>query len=50
MSTMKPIQATPVLHGKDALNALRQVNTPPTEKSMKKNVMLRNVLENVRKS
>lgn len=49
MSTMKPIQATPELSGKDATKLLNQANTVPTEKAMKKNAMLRSVLVNVRK-
>ena len=49
MSIMKAIQTTPELSGKDTLNVLREVK-PPTEKSLKKNTMLRNVLMNVRKS
>lgn len=49
MSTMKPIQATPELSGKDAAKLLNQANTVPTEKAMKKNAMLRSVLANVRK-
>lgn len=49
MSTMKPIQATPELNGKDAINLLRQVDTKPTEKAIEKNHMLYNVLTNIRK-
>lgn len=49
MSTMKPIQATPELSGKDAEKVLHQVNTVPTEKAMKKNKMLRSVLTDIRK-
>lgn len=49
MSTMKPIQATPELNGKDAARLLNQVNTAPTEKAMKKNTMLRSVLADIRK-
>ena len=33
MLTMKPIQATPKLSGKDALNLLTHVNRKPTEYS-----------------
>lgn len=36
MATIKPIQATPELSGKDAINLLLQTNTRPTEKAMKK--------------
>lgn len=49
MSTMKPIQATPELSGKDAVKVFNQVNAAPTEKAMKKNLMLRSVLANIRK-
>ena len=49
MATIKPIQATPELSGKDAVNLLIQINTKPTEKAMKKNELLRDVLANVRK-
>ena len=44
MSTMKPIQATPELSGKDAKRLLEQVSQAPTEKAMKKNDMLHSVL------
>lgn len=50
MSTMKPIQATPELSGKDAMKLLEQTNVAPTQKSMKKNSMLHSVLANVRKA
>jgi len=49
MSTIKPIQATPELSGKDAVNLLLQANTKPTEKAVKKNRMLHSVLTNIRK-
>ena len=49
MSTMKPIQATPELSGKDAVRLLSQANTTPTERAIKKNDMLRSVLTNIRK-
>ncbi len=49
MATIKPIQATPELSGKDAANVLAQVNTKPTDKAMKKNSLLRGILANVRK-
>lgn len=49
MATIKPIQATPELNGKDAVNLLMQANTKPTDKAMKKNNLLRDVLANVRK-
>lgn len=50
MSTIKPIQATPELGGKDAIALLLQTKIKPTEKSIKKNIMLRNVLTNIRKA
>lgn len=50
MSTMKPIQATPELSGKDAVKLLSQTNTTPTERAIKKNNMLRGVLTSVRKA
>lgn len=50
MSTIKPIQATPELSGKDAVKLLLQANTKPTEQAMKKNTMLRNVLTDIRKA
>lgn len=49
MSTIKPIQATPELSGKDAMNLLLQANTNPTKNAVKKNNMLRSVLTNIRK-
>ena len=50
MSTMKPIQATPELNGKDAVKLLKQANVSPTKSAMKKNEMLHNVLANIRKA
>lgn len=50
MSTMKPIQATPELSGKDAVKLLCQANSAPTERAIKKNDMLRSVLTNIRKA
>lgn len=50
MSTMKPIQATPELSGRDAVELLKQSNIPPTLKAIKKNSMLHNVLTNIRKA
>lgn len=47
---IKPIQATPALSGEDAAKLLKQVNMAPTKEAMKKNKMLRSVLENVRKA
>lgn len=49
MATIKPIQATPELSGKDAVNLLIQVNSKPTDKAMKKNDLLRGILANIRK-
>lgn len=49
MSTIKPIQATPELSGKDAVNLLIQTSNKPTESAMKKNHMLCSVLANIRK-
>ena len=37
MSTIKPIQATPELNGKDAMKLSNQMNIAPTEKAIKKN-------------
>ena len=50
MSTMKPIQATPELSGKDAERLLSQADIAPTKKAMNKNNMLRGVLNNIRKA
>lgn len=36
MVTIKSIQATPELSGKDAVNLLIQVNSKPTDKAIKK--------------
>ena len=49
MSTIKPIQATPELSGKDAEKLLLQTNRKPTMQAMKKNNMLHGVLANIRK-
>ena len=49
MSTMKPIQATPTLSGKDAEAVIRQVNKKPTAEAMRRNQMLSRVLANIRK-
>lgn len=49
MSTIKPIQATPELKGKDAVAVLLQVNKKPTQEAMKRNQMLSSVLANIRK-
>ena len=50
MSTIKSIQSTPELSGKDAVKLLKQVNISPTKKAMKKNEMLHSVLTNIRKA
>lgn len=50
MSTMKPIQATPELSGKDAMELLKQSNSAPTLRAVKKNNMLHGVLSNIRKA
>ena len=49
MSTMKPIQATPTLSGKDAESVIRQTNTMPTKEAIARNQMLSRVLSNIRK-
>lgn len=49
MATMKPIQATPELHGRDAVKLLNQTNVKPTVQAIKKNNMLRSVLNDIRK-
>ena len=49
MATMKPIQATPELSGKDAVRLFKQTNVKPTVQAIKKNNMLRSVLNNIRK-
>lgn len=50
MSAMKPIPATPELRGEDAVKVLFQANTKPTEKAIKKNKVLRNVLIDIRQA
>ena len=49
MTTIKPIQATPELTGKDATKLLLQVNIKPTDKAMKRNELLRGILADIRK-
>lgn len=49
MATMKPIQATPELSGKDAAKLMEQANMNPTKKAMQKNNMLRSVLADIQK-
>ena len=49
MSTIKPIEATPELCGKDAQGVLQQVSVKPTKQAIAKNEMLRNVLAGIRK-
>jgi len=50
MATMKPIQATPELSGKDAVKLMEQANTNPTKQAMQKNNMLRSVLSDIQKA
>ena len=50
MATIKPIQATPELRGKDAEKLLNQTNTAPTPKAVKRNNMLHSVLADIRKA
>lgn len=50
MSTIKPIQATPEVTGKDAVGLLKQVNAVPTKKAMDKNKTLRSILVKVTKA
>ncbi len=50
VSTIKPIQATPELSGKDAKRLFDQVNVAPTSEAVKKNAMLHSVLNNIRKA
>lgn len=50
MTTMKPIQATPKLSGKDAIILMKQANTAPTKKAMQKNRMLCSVLSDIQKA
>ena len=49
MLMIKPIQATPALSGKDAMELLKQVNMAPTSKAIKKNNMLQCILADIRK-
>lgn len=49
MLTIKTIQATPALSGKDAVELLNQVNTTPNSKAIKKNNMLKDILADIRK-
>jgi hypothetical protein len=49
MSTIKPIQATPVLSGNDAVNLMKEVLRAPSESAIQKNKMLVNVLKNIKK-
>ena len=50
VSTIKPIQATPELSGKDAKKLFDQANVAPTSEAVKKNAMLHSVLTNIRKA
>ncbi|MEE1048325.1 MAG: hypothetical protein U0M60_13010 [Clostridia bacterium] len=49
MATIKPIQATPELSGKDAFSLLKQTSTTPTNDAIRKNEMLRGILKEIRK-
>lgn len=49
MSTMKPIQATPVLSGKDAMEVIKQTNKKPTESAISRNKMLSSILKKISK-
>lgn len=49
MSTIKPIQATPELSGKDAFVLLNQTKVTPSKDAIRKNEMLRDVLRAIRK-
>lgn len=49
MSTIKPIQATPVLSGDDAISLMKQVLKKPSESAIRKNNMLLNILHNIKK-
>lgn len=49
MSTIKPIQATPVLSGDDAINLMQQVFKKPSNAVIRKNEMLKNVLNNIKR-
>lgn len=49
MSTIKPIQATPELSGKDASSLLKQTKIPPSAEAIRKNEMLRGILKEIRK-
>lgn len=48
MSTMKPIQATPTLSGKDAEALIRQVNKKCTPEALRENKMWQRILANIR--
>lgn len=50
MSTIKPIQATPELRGKDAEKVFSQVNREPSKEAVRKNNMLHGVLANILKA
>lgn len=49
MSMMKPIQATPVLSGKDAEAVIKQAEKTPSEKAIQKNIFRSNILNSIRK-
>lgn len=50
MATIKLIQTTPELSGKDAVKLLNETNVVPTEDAVKKVNMLHDVLTNIRKA
>ena len=50
MATIKPIQATPTLSGRDARELIIQSNTIPTKEAIKRNELLRDVLNSIRKN
>ena len=49
MSAIKPIQATPELSGKDAVTLLKQTSVIPSKEAVRKNEMLRGILNEIRK-
>lgn len=50
MATIKPIQTTPELSGRDAVKLLNEANSVPTENAVKKVNRLHSVLTNIRKA
>lgn len=49
-NSMKPIQATPKLRGKDAEKLFHQVNVAPIEKALEKNKELLRILNKISKT